>query len=282
MEYTNTGTQWEILKWVPLESLSSISANPTVMEVVKDAMFWKARVEALVGNELPPVDINWRSFSYLLEKKGVNSLLRSSNPVEVQLALDIGADPSFDDSTSLIYAANTGNTAVLQVLLDDPRTDPNTKNGAVMRHAIQNGRADVVDVLLADGRIRTTPDWYVAIDKILKDYKSRLTENHSKIIRALIANRKINPAHKDSVVLMWAAYNGYTSTVYYILKHPHINPANNRSEVLRIAVDANRVNTVRTLLKDGRVNRHEPSILALAREKGNPQIIGMLTGEIAI
>ena len=110
----------------------------------------------------------------------------------LELLLEQGVDPSYDNNYAIRFASSHGNLAVVDRLLKDPRVDPSAKinyaNYAI-RFASFNGHFLVVDRLIQS----SVYDSYVAVPAVEK-YKEILT-----ILRSAIKNARKNGGHPDVV-----------------------------------------------------------------------------------
>ncbi len=71
----------------------------------------------------------------------------------VQLALDKGADPSYNYNWALRLAAHNGHKEIVELLLNDKRVDPSPLDNMTIRMASRYGHVEVVKILLKDGRV---------------------------------------------------------------------------------------------------------------------------------
>eukprot|EP00163_Fabomonas_tropica_P012379 TRINITY_DN23655_c0_g1_i1.p1 TRINITY_DN23655_c0_g1~~TRINITY_DN23655_c0_g1_i1.p1 ORF type:complete len:418 (-),score=38.28 TRINITY_DN23655_c0_g1_i1:139-1392(-) len=70
------------------------------------------------------------------------------------------ADPACQDNEPLIVAASHGETAMVKMLLEDPRVNANARESQALRLACRNGHMNTAKLLLEDGRVNPSSwDW---------------------------------------------------------------------------------------------------------------------------
>ena len=72
----------------------------------------------------------------------------NGNVYLLELLLERGVDPSYDNNNAIQHASCHGHIAVVERLLMDPRVDPSAQyNGAIL-NACRNGHCEIVNILL--------------------------------------------------------------------------------------------------------------------------------------
>ena len=139
------------------------------------------------------LDENEQDCSFLMLASNLNK------PKIVKVLLDAGADPNVKDTcddTALMIASARGHLQVVQVLLENPQTDPNLKNE---EWGDGYGSTALID---ASGR------------------------GHSQVVKTLLSHPKIDPNLRERdgfTALHLASYHGYSRVVKLLLKHPNID-----------------------------------------------------------
>jgi hypothetical protein len=112
----------------------------------------------------------------------------------VKKLLDAGLNPAACDNLAVINAAEQGNLMILEMLLEDKRTDPSDKNNDAIGRASENGHSNIVDRLLKDPRVNPGAS---------NDYAFRAAaENgHIDIIGRLMLDPRVNLAVCNNYVI---------------------------------------------------------------------------------
>ena len=124
-----------------------------------------------------------------------------------------------------LYAATmAGNTAIVQILLEDGRADPTALYSATLRNAARNGHTDIVKLLLEDGRADPTAQDSYAL-QIAAD------EGHTAMVKLFLEDGRSDPAALYSSALCnghtalysSALCNGYTAIDQLLLSDHRIH-----------------------------------------------------------
>ncbi len=167
MELISEDLFTSILSYLPKESIAALITNTNLDKAVKESaktnIFWKQRVETLVGRYVDDVYPNWKlvhdqlinDFKGKVDLKefGSKALILASkigHPEVVKLLLaDDRVDPSYK---AIIQASRYGHPEVVKLLLTDDRIDPSAQNNDAIMRASSEGNLKVVKLLLADKR----------------------------------------------------------------------------------------------------------------------------------
>jgi len=197
-----------------------------------------------------------------------------------------------EDNTALIWAASTGQAAIVNILLADDRTDPNLADEdgeTALIIAARNGYRDIISDLLADDRIDPNhADDFSNTALILAACWGR-----GDIIRALLTNTRIEPNLADEdgdTALIWVARLGHGDILRVLLADERVNPnrANElgNTALILAAQDGDSV-IVSALLADQRVNPNlannmGETALIWAAEIGHGDIVDILLAHTRI
>jgi hypothetical protein len=182
---------------------------------------------------------------------------------------------------SLHSACYRGHTNVVHILLkygtyDDrypiSSGDPSANSSYAIRIASQYGFADIVRLLLEDGRADPAANNNYAI-KFASQY------GNAEVVKLLLADKRVDPA--DSYVLRFAVENGHTEIVQLLLADGRADPSADSSLAIRSAVKYRQEAILRMLLKDGRADPSVMNNLALnnACEYGSVEIVRILLND---
>ena len=139
----------------------------------------------------------------------VESLLQYSGPNEL-------VNPSYASDYPLCQASTYGHLTVVNLLLQDPRVNPNQYGGDALIAAAKNGHLNVINRLLQDSRI--------------------------------------DPAYMDSMALVWASENNHLAVVDRLLQDPHIDPCARNQQALRSAASNNNIQMMERIMQKPEVN----------------------------
>lgn len=139
------------------------SIHSIISSLAQSQLFYYLRTKYVLNYELSihlgrdkhPADCCWKKTLAL-----VKQALRLENPfsiandvLSIHVLLQLGYDPSVNDSQIFITACAHGRARIVTLLLADKRVNPATKNGEALEWAVNNGHSEVVQLLLEDGRI---------------------------------------------------------------------------------------------------------------------------------
>jgi ankyrin repeat protein len=113
--------------------------------------------------------------------------------------------------------------------------------------ACKNGHAEVVRAALADPRVNPTAQNNEAI-------RWAALFGHAEVVRALLADPRVNPTAQNNEAIRWAAGNGHAVVVRLFLADPRVNPTAQDNFAIIGAALRGHAEVVRLLLPDPRVN----------------------------
>jgi ankyrin repeat protein len=167
--------------------------------------------------------------------------------VEVLLK-DGRADPTVNFHELLRFAMKPYERIELfRLVVADPRVDPSTGGGFVLRAAAEARSPEFVRILLADRRIDPAENNNYAI-RVASEY------GRAETVRLLLANRRVNPSADNNYAIRKAAFSYSEETVQLLLDDYRVDPTARDNEAIRQASRAGRAGIVRVLLKDRRVD----------------------------
>jgi hypothetical protein len=154
-------------------------------------------------------------------------------------------------SRSRLYAAAcTGDAGTVRLLLSGRCRRGHYSHA--LREAAFRGHAEVVQLLLADGRADPAAHDSVALQHagVLDDEREGSLARLEAVVHVLLADGRADPAAQASMVLYTAVRLGYVNLVRDLLLDGRANPR----EALVVAAWRGHVDTVRVLLADGRAD----------------------------
>lgn len=152
-----TNTELEKLNRIP-PIWSSVSL------FVQTSLFWSLRCENLTGRTLSPCQISisaWKKSYHLLElhRDKPNAFhLCCEDEHAIRVLLEIGRDPAAQPDL-LSIVCEKGYSDIVSSLLSDNRIDPSRQDCICLIMAINNGRVEIVKLLLDDGRVDSKVDY---------------------------------------------------------------------------------------------------------------------------
>uniref|UniRef100_A0A6C0JQQ7 Ankyrin repeat protein n=1 Tax=viral metagenome TaxID=1070528 RepID=A0A6C0JQQ7_9ZZZZ len=180
-------------------------------------------------------------------------------------------DPADDNNLAIRGSSKTGQTAVVRLLLADPRVDPSAQNNNAIIFASEYGHTDVVRLLLEDSRVDPSSkgNWPIRI-------ASR--NGHVDVVRLLLTDPRVDPSGTDNAAIQWASRLGHVDVVKELLKDSRVDPSANNNEALKWASEYGHTDVVKLLLTDPRVsskNNYAPAI-QMASKNGHTEIVKLL------
>lgn len=275
-----------------LRSLSKTTFWDDIKRFSRDQFWWYLRVCHLFQTELQGRKADWKSVYPLLlrAKKAQDSIYPEErrpfmdvyeSSFAVEILLEVGYDPTVNNSEVLEYACRDGYPETAKVLLldgrvdptvggndplvtmiefdelewaqrllADPRVDPSDDEDRALRIASALGKVEGVRLLLADDRV----------DPNTKDYresKSALIEavegRHLEVLQLLLADPRSDPADYDNELIGIAAWEGNYEAVALLLRDERVDPSDDDNSALRSAISQDRDDVIQLLLSDPRV-----------------------------
>ncbi|KAI9334925.1 ankyrin repeat-containing domain protein [Obelidium mucronatum] len=178
------------------------------------------------------------------------SALCEDNPiwaiVQYFVGLD-GFDPSVRDSAILSATCSSGNMNLFYTFFQDPRVDPAACSDCI-RSAAVNGRVEMLQVLLDDGRADPAhPD-----NEDSLSYAS--SQGFFEVVDLLLRDGRMDPSGNENAPVIGAVENGSLELVRLLLADPRVDPSGNGNEAIHIAVVSGKLELVNELLLDERVD----------------------------
>ncbi len=138
-----------ILSYLPTESIAALITNTNLDKAIKESaktnIFWKQRVETLLGKYLVNVYPNWKLVhDNLIEDFKGNFGLKQDQMGNTHL---INEQSSLFRKKALIASSKNGHLEVVKLLLADDRVNPSVNNNEAIIIASENGHSDVVKLL---------------------------------------------------------------------------------------------------------------------------------------
>jgi ankyrin repeat protein len=176
---------------------------------------------------------------------------RDGHANEVRLFLTIGynsIDPAKDDSYGLRAACLSGRTEVVQILLEDGRSNPSVLSSEPIRLAVSSRFPDIVRLLLNDGRAdpscRGSSALLCACDS-----------GETEIVRMLLEDGRSYPYTSNNYAIREASAKGYIDIVCLLLEDGRTDPSVENNQALCSACTEGPIDLIRLLLEDERVVR---------------------------
>jgi hypothetical protein len=196
----------------------------------------------------------------LAEKRGISKKGRKSSSQAL--------------STRFVEAAANGDAREVERLLQDERVDPWFSIGedvvgeprTALREAAWKGHADVVMLLLKDGRYDHDDGAIVLL--------SAAQYGHAEVLKWVLQNTRVDPATQDKAVRR-AAQIGHAEAVALLLEDPRVNPA---TEIVCLAAQDGHEDVLRLLLGDPRVDPAALNDAAVcsASKNGHVEVVKLL------
>jgi len=187
---------------------------------------------------------------------------------------NLGIGPEYAHGSALTLAAENGHANIVEILLKDGRIDPNVRINFSLSKAAAEGHADVVKLLLKDSRVDPGLN-----NEVLEN---TIKGGHTEVVKLLLEDKRSDPnvellGHKGGP-LRYAAEHGYTEIVRLLLADGRADPSARGSDALNLAAEHGHTEIVRLLLEDGRSNPSDVKSESLRRASfnGHSDIVQML------
>lgn len=200
------------------------------------------------------------------------------------LLSDERVSPEAQNNSSLVFASFRGHTEVVRELLNSGRVDPSAQGNMSLIMACVSGHTEVVEELLVNDRvdpacgIQRVGMLNQELVRVLDACRVKVSERldnlpllaaceggHSKIVRLLLNDSRIDPTYKNYLAMKLASKSGYLEIVKMLLSDDRVDPKTAGKLAGRKAHSYGYDDIVTHLLLDPRVN---PSlgvtVLALA------------------
>lgn len=179
--------------------------------------FWSSKV----GNRLSlsiPQEMhrrnNWKKiYKQIHSSNDYNNLLLSDEVDLVELAIQYGKLPSYENNLPLRNAVEKNNIDVVRLLLSSKYrhlVNPTVHNNYILRISVVNGRSEIVKLLLEDGRVDPSVD----NNKLLS---IAIVNGFLDIFMSLYNCRRVDPSANDNAALKLAYRKRYYSIVELLL-----------------------------------------------------------------
>ena len=108
---------------------------------------------------------------------------------------------------------------ILELLLSDPKADPNYSGGAFLKMAIDSGNVDLVKILINNSRVNLLP-----LDR--NNYLLRVTciNNRIEVLKLLLADQRIDPSRHNNEAIYLASFHGHPEIVKLLLTDKRVKP----------------------------------------------------------
>ena len=263
MEHISEDLFTSILSYLPEKSIAALITNKNFDEAIKESaktkIFWKQRVETLIGKYLDNVFSNWKviydnlivDFEGKVDLKefGSKALIASSknNHTEVVkiLLADLRVNPYAEDNSAIIYASMNGNSEVVKLLLDDGRANPSADNNYAIIIASRYNHPEVVTLLLEDERVDPSVKNNSAI-------KFASMSGHSEVVKLLLDDDRVDPSAANNFSIRWASKNLHLKVIKLLLSDKRVDPSIDNNIVIIQASESGHLELVKLLLADKR------------------------------
>jgi hypothetical protein len=192
---------------MPLETLFALRDTPVIKDVIKDNNFWKKRIEAHYGIELPSDIIvsSWYSVYTHIKNNTPEELLYFSESDVIRFIFYLNKlgvteiDPSrrfhissIASSTPLDKASHDCNEEVVRVLLQDPRVSPYSRYSWAFSNVVTYcGERIAINILKLFLDINDK-DYYHRIDEGLSQvFRSHVS---TEVMKLLLYDHRSNPS----------------------------------------------------------------------------------------
>ena len=142
----------------------------------------------------------------------------------------------------MITACQNGDLSLVKELLKTE--DPSIQNNCPFRMACDNGRDEIVELLLQDSRV--SPDAGASVG-----LRNACELGHVKVVRLLLLNDfRSDPSAVENLAIQMAAKNNHIDIVRLLLEDPRVDVSDHDNLALILAFENHHMNIVRLILND--------------------------------
>ncbi len=178
-------------------------------------------------------------------KEEFSTALREGDVITVKRLLK---NPKVDPADHTFrLPSEYGHADVVQLLLEDGRVDPTAKNNYAIVRSSQLGHAGVVQLLLADGR---------ADPAVKNNYAIRWSSQngHAGVVQLLLADGRADPTAENNIAIKESSRKGYTDVVKLLLADGRADPTAWDNAAIKASSYCGHADVVKLLLEDGRAD----------------------------
>lgn len=165
-------------------------------------------------------------------------------------------DPSAQDNKALLSAIRNNYPEIVELLLQDERTDPN--EGLVL--AISMNNIKMINLLLdfgADPSLSyTLPNTQQVTYPIIEASKQCLTD----VVELLLRDADVDPTINNNKALFYAAIKGCYTVVELLLNDPRVNPLDNNEAALQVSLANKHYDIAKLILNRDRNSKLIPKV----------------------
>lgn len=189
---------------------------------------------------------------------------KSGNVQLVRQYLSRGANPRTSNGLALLCAVVSGNLDLVKFLLEECDLDPNSLDGAPMRHAAAKGAIEIIQELVQSGA-----------DVRLRDSQAltwAAMHGHVEVMHYLVEQGADKKALTDKTLAV-ACVRGAEKAIRYMVEELSVDANGDDESPLRHAVIENNPDIVHYLLTQGRANVHFDDDFALLHAVQNSYVV---------
>jgi hypothetical protein len=207
---------------------------------------------------------------FILNKKFIQAV-EDGDLINVKQALENGADPRVYKNLAIRLASSNGYADIVEVLLQDGRADPTTNENDAIEAASRNGHADVVSLLLRDGRADPTTNENESIGLASGN-------GHIKVVKVLLQDGRVDPTDVKNYAIRSASELGHADVVSLLLRDGRADPTVDDNWPIRAASKNGHTDVVKVLIQDRRVDptANENAPIEVASQNGYIDIVKVL------
>ena len=235
-----------ILSYLPNQSIAALITNHNLDKAIKESaktnIFWKQRVEILLGRYLDEQNLSFT---------GLRRIYSDWKLIYKNLIEDFRGTVDLNKfgSAALIAASEKGHYEVVKLLLADNRVDPSAKNNYAIIAASNYGNTKVVKLLLADNRVDPSTCDNASII-LASEY------DHPEVVRLLLTNNKVDPSADNNLAITLASANANDlyEVVKLLLNDDRVDSSADNNLAITRASERGNYEVVKLLLAEGKIN----------------------------
>lgn len=239
--------------------ISLCRTNKQFSNICEDWLFWSKLAEKnlhfppkyFFANNSTPV-LRYLRIKFLIDDIDSNffNAIQNGDAETINILLHY-VDPSEDQNEALIEASRRGYVEIVDMLLKDPRVNPNDMGSGSISLAAAEGRFELVKRLLEDPRIDPNGTGDEGQEAAIV-YASLY--GYYDIVKILLNDFRVNPSIQYNQAIIDAAENGHYEVVKLLMDDNRVDPSDQGNLAIMLSSKKNHCNIVKLLRTDQRVN----------------------------
>ncbi len=180
-------------------------------------------------------------------------------------------------NTLFLDAVQSKSLDLVRYFLAQDNVDPSCRNNYAIYRAARNDDLAMVNLLLQDVRVNPQDTSGNIHGTASTPIRAACCFGYSDVVERLLLDERVDPSQRHSRALRRAVFSNYTTIVKALLEHGKADPAAHGNEALRIACNNSNATMVLLLLADPRTDPNMMSIKYVKVENGYAPVVVALS-----